>query len=79
MTSFCRICGSPVPDPDQSSEWFEVAAGLLDDDPEMTPDKHIYIELKSAWYKITDSLPQLDKQALIRFRTRHAEDDTGDL
>ena len=67
-TSFCRRCGSPVPDPDQSGEWFEITAGSLDEDPEMTPDKHIFIELKAPWYKITDSLPQLDKQALIRFR-----------
>jgi hypothetical protein len=77
--SFCRVCGSPVPDPDQSSEWFEVAAGLLDDDPEMTPDRHIFVELKAVWYKIADSLPQLNKQALTRFRTSKAEDQAGNI
>lgn len=66
--SFCSTCGSPVPNPDADWEWFEIPAGLLDDDPELRPDKHIFIELKAPWFDITDDLPQLDKQALIKHR-----------
>lgn len=65
---FCSICGSCVPDPDMKSEWFEVAAGLLDDDPVLRPDKHIFVEHKADWYAITDQLPQYDKLALTKHR-----------
>ena len=67
-TCFCSRCGSPVPNPFADSPWFEVPAGLLDDDPQLRPDKHIFVELKAPWFSITDSLPQLDKQALRRLR-----------
>lgn len=72
-TSFCRRCGSPVPDPDPSASWFEVAAGLLEDDPGLRPDKHIFVELCPPWHAISDELPQLDKPALIALRTRELE------
>jgi hypothetical protein len=67
-THFCRRCGSAVPDPNGDTPWLEVPAGLLDDDPQHRPDKHIFIEVKSPWFKITDDLPQLDRTALIRLR-----------
>jgi hypothetical protein len=69
-TSFCSCCGSPVPNPDPKSEWFEVAAGCLDDDPELVPDKHIFIEDKAAWFKITDELSQLTRAALYKLRQK---------
>jgi hypothetical protein len=65
---FCERCGSPVPDPTNDSEWFEIQAGLLEGDPALRPDKHIFVELRSPWFEITDRLPQLDKQALVRLR-----------
>lgn len=67
-TSFCSRCGSPVPDPISTSRWFEVPAGLLDDDPRLSPDKHICVEIKSPWFRITDDLPQMDKAAMRAFR-----------
>jgi hypothetical protein len=45
-----------------------VPAGLLDDDPQLRPDKHIFVEVKSPWFAIRDDLPQLDKAALLRLR-----------
>jgi len=65
---FCSTCGSPVPDPETGSECFEIAAGLLDDDPMIRPDKHIFVELKAPWSDITDGLKQFDKPALLRYR-----------
>jgi hypothetical protein len=67
-TSFCSRCGSPVPDPHADEEWFELPAGLLDGDPELAPDKHIFVELKAPWFEITDELPQLTRQQLIELR-----------
>lgn len=65
---FCSVCGSCVPDPEDDSDYFEIAAGLLDDDPHLQPDKHIFVELKAPWFQISDELPQLDKNALKKHR-----------
>ncbi len=66
--TFCRVCGSPVPDPEADGDWFELAAGLLDGDPKRRPDRHIYVEHKAPWHEIADELPQLDKLSLRRLR-----------
>lgn len=71
-SSFCSRCGSQVPNPKPSDDWFEVAAGLLDDDPAMRPDKHIFVELKAPWFAIADDLPQLTKTELIVHRRRQS-------
>ena len=65
---FCRRCGSPVPDPTSTAPWFEIAAGLLDDDPGIRPARHIMVDYKAAWYPIEDGLQQLDKAALVAHR-----------
>jgi len=62
--SFCSVCGSPVPDVTSDTAWLEVPAGLLDGDPGLRPDKHIFVEVKSPWFAISDGLPQLDATAL---------------
>ncbi len=67
-TSFCGLCGSPVPDPSAEAEWFEIPAGLLDGDPGIAPDKHIFVELRAPWFEIADKLPQLTKEQLIEWR-----------
>jgi hypothetical protein len=69
-TAFCRQCGSPVADPPAGADWFEIAAGLLDGDPGLRPDKHIFVERKSEWFAIADALPQLTKEQLVAQRKR---------
>src|SRR5512144_1060230 len=68
-STFCSRCGSPVPDPTATAEWFEIAAGLLDDDPLLRPQRHIMVEHKASWFPIADALPQLDRAALIALRS----------
>jgi hypothetical protein len=75
--SFCSRCGSPVPNPAPAekrsrsrSGLIEIPAGLLDDDPGMKPDKHIFIEVKSPWFEIADDLPQYDLPGLIALRAK---------
>ena len=63
-TSFCGRCGSPVPDPKSEGPWFEVHAGVLDDDPGRRPERHILVEAKSPWFAITDELPQFDRPGI---------------
>ena len=67
-TSFCSRCGSPVPLPPEGEEWFELPAGLLDDDPGARPDRHIYVDRDASWLEISDALPQLDKASVARLR-----------
>ena len=69
-SSFCARCGSPVPDPSGDSTYIEIAAGTLDDDPGLKPDKHIMVEKKAAWYDIVDALPQFDEAALREYRSK---------
>lgn len=65
---FCRLCGSPMPDPDDMSELFEVPAGVLDGELGLSPDKHIMVEHRATWFAIRDALPQLDLAALEQHR-----------
>jgi hypothetical protein len=73
-SAFCRHCGSPMPVQEDGDEWFEIAAGVLDDDPGLLPDRHIFVDSTGntdntiAWHEITDDLPQLTKRDLIRMR-----------
>ncbi len=67
-TSFCGRCGSPVPNPSPGCAWFELPAGLLEDDPKLRPDRHIFVEFKAPWFEIRDGKPQLDREAVVRFR-----------
>ena len=66
---FCGRCGCPVPNLTQAGSWF-VPAGLLDDDPKIKPDKHIYVELKAPWDTITGHLPQMTKQQIRALRAQ---------
>lgn len=72
-THFCRRCGSPVPDAISDAPWLEVPAGLLDDDPQLRPDKHIFVDTKSSCFSITDNLPQLSQAALMSLRKQQAQ------
>jgi hypothetical protein len=65
--TFCRHCGSPVPRPPESG-WFEIAAGLLDDDPGIAPDKHIYVEGKALWWELDDDLPRYTAEEIREYR-----------
>lgn len=67
---FCRFCGSPTPLPETHGSWTAIPAGLLDDDPEARPERHIFTEHRAAWTPRGDGLPELDKQAVIALRTR---------
>ncbi len=68
MSYFCSICGSPVPSPEPDGERIEIQAGLLDGDPEIQPDKHIFVEFVPDWDTITDGLPQFKIQELVLAR-----------
>ena len=55
---FCARCGSAVPG--EAGELVFIAPGLLDDDPEMRPQAHIFVGSKAPWHEIGDALPLFD-------------------
>lgn len=67
--TFCSQCGSPVPMPTDEFDEIEIPAGLLDDDPGIKPDKHIFIEYLPAWDGVHDDLPTLTREEVYRLRT----------
>jgi hypothetical protein len=77
-SSFCRRCGSPVPNPDPAADWFEIPAGLLDDDPQLRPDRHIDVEHRAPWFESEDALPRLSEPALAAWRRRHGRRPKGE-
>ncbi len=62
-TSFCRVCGCPVPELRANGKLFAVPAGSLDDDPGTRVEQHIYIGSKAAWDEIAGDAPQYKEEA----------------
>jgi hypothetical protein len=55
---FCGRCGSAVPG--APGGLVLIPCGLLDDDPVMRPQAHIFVASKAPWHEISDSLPRFD-------------------
>ncbi|MEY4510245.1 MAG: hypothetical protein RLZZ450_2367 [Pseudomonadota bacterium] len=70
--TFVRVGGAPgslhLSSWSQGIVLFEIAAGLLDDDPMLRPQRHIMIEHKASWTTLADGLPAYDRPSLIRLR-----------
>ena len=57
-STFCRVCGSPVPQTLPRAAAYWVPAGLLDDDPGLRIGGHIYVGSKAPWDEIAETAPQ---------------------
>lgn len=68
--SFCCECGSPVTTQNTDAGWLEVPAGLFDDEIPISPDKHICVDMKPEWDKLTDKLPVYTKLELMKLRLK---------
>ena len=68
--AWCMRCGSPAPVVPAAGNWFEVPAGLFDEDLPIFPDKHIFADLKANWDTVSDDLPRFDKAVLIEHRRK---------
>ena len=63
---FCSRCGSPIvnrPAPSYAMTAIRgsdlgVPLGILDGDPGVKPERHIFVGSKASWFEITDDLPQ---------------------
>jgi hypothetical protein len=59
--SFCRVCSSPLPVNEESSDTVVLPAGSIDQDPGVRPQAHFHVSSKAPWVEITDDLPQYDE------------------
>ncbi len=57
-SSFCRVCGSCLPEVDDDG--VVLPAGTLDDDPGTTPSCHIFTGSR-GWYEIPGERPQYEE------------------
>ena len=62
-TTFCRICGSPLPQPHPGGKIIWVPAGCLDDDPGTRVEQHIFVGSKAPWEEIDGDVPQYEEAA----------------
>jgi hypothetical protein len=63
---FCSKCGSPIVN--RPSANYRLASvrgsdlgvplGILDDDPGVRPEQHIFVGNRAPWFEITDDLPE---------------------
>jgi hypothetical protein len=56
--SFCRHCGSVVPERNEAFGVVIAPAGNLEGDLGLEPQFHMFTASKAAWYQIEDDLPQ---------------------
>lgn len=57
--AFCKKCGSVLPETNDGGAEYYIPAGLLNEDPGIRPEVHIFTESKAEGYDINDDLPQL--------------------
>lgn len=60
-TTFCRRCGSPVPQQLHGATAYWVPAGLLDDDPGVAIGGHVFVGSKAPWDEIAGSAPRFEE------------------
>ena len=58
---FCKDCGCSIYYYNKDfPNHIDIALGVLDSDPNIAPEKHIYVAEKSCWYSLNDDLPKFE-------------------
>ena len=59
---FCKDCGTHLYfyNKDHPNH-MDIPLAIVDGEPNITPDCHIFVSCKSNWYDILDDLPQFEK------------------
>ena len=57
--SFCKLCGSALPDT-QIADLLVVPAGCLDTELSLLPTAHIFTSSRAGWDQASDEVPEFD-------------------
>lgn len=66
--AFCSACGSAAPNVDDERSVVIIPLGMLDDDPLVLPDEHIFVGSKASWYEIPGDLSQHEAGPPVVFK-----------
>jgi hypothetical protein len=72
---FCSRCGTAVPSPVSvaGEDAFIVPAGSLDADPEVRPQRHVWVDCEAAWEAGMEALPRLTEAEVVLDHARLQE------
>jgi hypothetical protein len=59
--TFCDTCGSPLPRLHSNGKIYFVPAGVLDDDPGVRVERHIFVGSKASWDEIAGDAAQFEE------------------
>ena len=59
---FCPTCGSPAPRLHENGKVYLVPAGILDGDPGVRIEQHIFVASRAAWDSIASDGAQFDER-----------------
>jgi hypothetical protein len=59
-SDFCARCGSPVPNPLRTTDYYWVPAGLLDDAETLETGAHLFTGSKASWETIPSDAPHFE-------------------
>ena len=61
VKSFCKTCGSALPNLQMDGNLLVVPAGSLDGEVDMQPDAHLFLGRKANWDNALDDLPGFER------------------
>jgi hypothetical protein len=65
--TFCKVCGSRLPQATHSGNLFAVPAGLLEGDPGLNPQISMHTANKAPWDDVDESIPSIPDQGSEEF------------
>jgi len=68
--SFCRVCGCCLPEVSSDGTVVGIPAGLIEGDPGIAVERHIYVEHRVPWAAGLERLPDFTKEQIREFRRR---------
>ena len=58
--AFCNLCGSSLFSENFRKDLLHIRLGVLNEEPSLKPQAHVFVGSKVPWYQITDDLPQFE-------------------
>ena len=60
-TTFCKICGAPLPHHTRSGREIIIPAGSIDQEPKVLPESHVFWDSRPRWSCCNEDLPRFSE------------------